>query len=144
MQKIKTLAKLDIEQLPDGLKIILPDIPPSLNVYLRWHWAKRIKYLNCWAEQLGWQVMTQKIKPLEQVKAKYVFYFPKNRIRDLDNLNVKVCADLLKKAGIITDDNSNIIVHEERVIAIDRERPRVEIILTTVNPQNSQEEAGRR
>ena len=79
-------------------KLFLPQVPPSLK--------KRIAY---------------------PVTLKCVYYMPTKRLVDLTNLLAASC-DILVKAGVLADDNSNIVVsHDGSRVLYDKENPRVEI-----------------
>lgn len=60
-----------------------------------------------------------------------VFYMPTHRRVDLVNLQ-EACLDVLVKAGIIEDDNCNIVATMDgSAVRYDKKNPRTEIIITT-------------
>lgn len=87
------------------------------------------KNVQAWKTNVAWQ-----LKPIEsvegQVRIDMIFYNKDNRRRDLDNMATSVL-DALKNAGTIEDDNC-FVVRElcAKFGGVDRNRPRVEIVLT--------------
>jgi len=67
------------------------------------------------------------------VNMKCVYYRQTHRKVDLGNLLSASC-DILVKAGVIADDNSNIVVgHDESRVLYDKNNPRVEITLSRID-----------
>ena len=63
-----------------------------------------------------------------------MYYMPTKRRVDLVNLLDGTC-DILKDCGVVLDDNSGIIVaHDGSRVMYDKQRPRVEIDITEVEP----------
>lgn len=64
------------------------------------------------------------------IKLKITWYEP-NKRRDLDNIvfATKFIQDALVKAGILENDSQRYIVCLEHTVKIDRENPRVEVII---------------
>lgn len=118
-------------QRADGIiMILMPEIPPSQNVYLRWHWAKRKKYLDELSlafSQL--RLSLRGYKPFQKAEVKISYYFKDRRIRDIDNYNGKFILDALKKANFITDDNSEVLSLPEPKLLLSKEFPRTEIMI---------------
>lgn len=75
-------------------------------------------------------------KPINTpVNVKCVFYREKNILCDLTNLLAAIC-DILVYYRIIDDDNFHIIVsHDGSRVYIDKENPRTEITIETVENQ---------
>lgn len=70
-------------------------------------------------------------EPLDKpLHIKYLFYMQTKR--KVDTLNLQACADdLLVEAGIIKDDNSNIVKsHDGSRVLYDKQNPRTEIYIT--------------
>ena len=64
------------------------------------------------------------------VNIKYLFYMQTRRKVDLTNLEESL-DDILVDAGVIVDDNSNIVAgHDGSRVLYDKESPRVEIEIT--------------
>jgi len=63
----------------------------------------------------------------------YLFYMPTRRRVDEANL-VNAADDILVKYGVITDDNSKIVVsHDGTRVLYDKENPRTEIYITRLD-----------
>ena len=61
-----------------------------------------------------------------------VYYMPTRRRVDLTNL-LEATDDLLVRAGVLADDNSQIIAaHDGSRVRLDRENPRVEIEIVSM------------
>lgn len=92
------------------MNLIIPELPKSLNELLGMnHWARN-SYKKETSELIGW--LCKGLKPIiKPVKIHYKLTFDKKRKRDLDNYigGTKYFNDALKDAGIIPDDNSEII-----------------------------------
>ncbi len=74
--------------------------------------------------------------PIDRVvNVKCLFYMPTRRVVDLVNL-LEAADDVLVYAGVLEDDNSRIIAgHDGSRVLYDKERPRTEIVITTVDDQ---------
>ena len=69
------------------------------------------------------------------VNVKCLFYMPTRRVVDLTNL-LEAADDVLVYAGVLEDDNSNIVAgHDGSRVLYDKGSPRTEIIITTVDDQ---------
>ena len=67
------------------------------------------------------------------VNAQYRYYMPNARKCDLVNL-IQATNDILVKGGVIADDNYTIVAsHDGSGVWVDKENPRVEIIITEVH-----------
>lgn len=65
----------------------------------------------------------------EPVNVQMVFYMPTKRKCDLVNLQ-EACLDILVKARILEDDNSNIVASMDGSgVEYDKENPRTEIVI---------------
>ena len=80
---------------------------PSPNVYLRWHWAKRARLKKDLAAHM-YSVVPHKPYPAVSLNVTRVCT---RRITDVDNeaFIVKPLLDAMVSAGIIADDNSDIV-----------------------------------
>lgn len=66
------------------------------------------------------------------VNVRCLYYMPTRRAVDLVNLLEATC-DILVKAGILKDDNSNIIIgHDGSRVCYDKKNPRTEIFIESV------------
>ena len=82
-------------------------------------------------EQAAWYFLTPKPEsPLEgPCEVVAVFYMPTARRVDLTNL-LEALDDVLVAAGVLADDNSNILYsHDGSRVFVDRENPRTEIVI---------------
>lgn len=80
-----------------------------------------------------WYLRPRPDKPIDYpVNVKCLFYMPTRRRVDLVNLQECAC-DVLVHAGVLSDDNANIVVTMDgsRVLW-DRERPRTEIEIAEI------------
>lgn len=71
------------------------------------------------------------------VNVRCVYYMPTRRRVDLTNL-LEATDDLLVRAGVLADDNSQIVAaHDGSRVRLDRENPRVEIEIVSMNPMDN-------
>lgn len=69
------------------------------------------------------------------VNVQCVFYMPTRRRVDLTNLLESIC-DVLVHAGVVEDDNCKIIAtHDGSRCEYDKHRPRTEIVITRIGPE---------
>jgi|LGOV01.1.fsa_nt_gb Holliday junction resolvase RusA-like endonuclease len=111
------------------IKIIIPRIPISLNVFLRMHWTKRKIENDLWKKEILVYSRQHKIKPIKgQVKITLRYFFPDKRLRDYDNYcgAAKPILDALKR-HVIEEDNSRIVTSLTLKFDYDKENPRTEI-----------------
>lgn len=111
------------------MKIVIPQIPPSLNKFAgrknEWEYREQKKY---WKDLIC--VSTKRPKePIEKARVTITYFFPTRIRRDPDNYNGKFIMDGLTAAGIIKDDSFSCI---ELVLkgAYDKAKPRTEIEVT--------------
>ena len=73
-------------------------------------------------------------KPWEKVEAQETYYFKTNRRRDIRNAEAlcKAYYDGFVEAGLMADDNHNILTHLPTKLDVDKDNPRVEIVLTRI------------
>lgn len=73
------------------------------------------------------------VEPIaHRVNMKCEYYMPTKRRVDLANL-ISASCDILVKAKVILDDNSNIVVgHDGSRVYYDKENPRAEITITNM------------
>lgn len=79
--------------------------------------------------------------PIEQpVEVVYHFYMKTKRVVDMVNL-IQSANDILAEAQILQDDNSKIIVsHDGTRVLYDKERPRTEILIKTLEGDANERE----
>ena|SRR3990167_2275354 len=94
------------------MQLILDIVPPSLNkLFAMNHWS-RGKLKKEIESLIYYECKKQKIKKIEgPLCLSFVLTFKKKRIRDIDNYTAgtKFLTDGLRYAGIISDDNSEIV-----------------------------------
>lgn len=74
-----------------------------------------------------WQIRRPREPINRRVNVKCVYYMPTHRRVDLCNLLEATC-DILVKAGVLADDNSNIVAgHDGSRVEYDKGNPRAEI-----------------
>jgi len=125
----KTIAYWDAKHLPNGVWIQMPEIPPSLNVYLRWHYSTRRQYLSRLIDYMTLLAWGFKLPMTPAAMVQIIYYFPDGRRRDKDNYGGKQILDALRYARLIADDNRQVLTLPEPVFEVDKERPRVEIFI---------------
>lgn len=107
------------------------DIKKNVNTGKRFI-TQNDKY-RTWEEAASWKLAAQNGALgaiCEPVNVKEVFYMPTRRRVDLTNLEEAV-DDALVRAGVLIDDNINIVAgHEGSHVKIDKYLPRVEITIT--------------
>ncbi len=84
-------------------------------------------YVKALAHRLGQE-------PWGQAVARLTFFWPDRRRRDIRNAEhaMKAAYDGLIDAGVIQDDNADVLTHELTEFEVDRDNPRVEITVTRV------------
>ena len=115
-------------------RIIIPEIPPSLNVIFNWHWAVRNKEKIRWAAMIYYEINNLKrrnqlpTKIYGKVSIKIIYYFKTKANHDYDNYSGKFIMDGLKNI-IIEDDNQNIVTELTHRFEYSKENPRTEIFI---------------
>lgn len=113
-----------------AMKLTIDRLQKSLNVLLRQHWTKFQK------EQEVFDILVHKEYKErygrlnfkgKRVKVSYTLFFKDRQRRDYSNYSQKMIDDSLVRAGIIDDDNSEVIVEESVRIRYDKGNPRTEV-----------------
>lgn len=91
----------------------VPRVAPSLNVWMRWHWARRERERQAFQWDLM-AVLNEKgnrcPRGLERVRIRAVIACPVERRRDKDNFGAvlaKWVQDQLVRSGVIPDDTAD-------------------------------------
>ena len=120
----------------EKIKIIIPQIPPSLNKYAGrknvWEYRQDKQY---WKEQVCLHSKRPKA-PYEKAIVIITYFFGSKRRHDPDNYNGKMLLDGLTEAGIIIDDSFDCIGLTIKG-GYDKENPRTEIqVIETIRREN--------
>ncbi|MDH3719353.1 MAG: hypothetical protein OES79_14635 [Planctomycetota bacterium] len=123
------------------MTITLPLPPKGLSPNDRMHWAWKaaaVKKYRSWSAavtrtEIACSLETCLEIPWKAAKVQPVFYFKDRRRRDRDNLaaSLKAAYDGLVDAGLLVDDEGLVPLPPE--IGVDKDNPRVELILTRIN-----------
>lgn len=120
----------DAKKTPNGIWIQIPFVPPSLNVWKNWHWAKQQRYKKDLTADLARLAMAMVLPCYHRASVDITYYFKTNRRRDpQDNYAPKFLMDALVGAGILDDDNGELVKVKTPEIMVDRERPRTEVFI---------------
>lgn len=94
-------------KIEGGCKIIVPGVPPSLNRWARLNSYEQNETKRDWEHIVGYasRGAPKFIKPTIRI----TYFFSTNRRRDKDNYAPKFIMDGLVKAGVIIDDNTNVV-----------------------------------
>lgn len=114
------------------MKLIIKTIPPTINKYIgrtnHWEYQKDKKEIS---ESI--RLQTIGINPrYKQCKMKVTYYFKDKRRHDPGNYD-KMLLDGLVEAGIIKDDNYDVIKEYTTIGNYDKNNPRVEIEISEVS-----------
>ena len=114
------------------LKIVIPELPPSLNELLRMHYRGRMLERDKWVWLVAGHTSRQ-AEPFQRARVKITYYFPDKRRRDPDNYagGAKNIMDAIVARGLLADDSFQYV---ELTVAgeVDREHPRTEIEITEI------------
>lgn len=123
-------ATWDARAEPGRIWISIPELPPSLNEWSRRHWTVRAEAVETLTDELAKLRMAFRIPKVELPRVQLVYYFATRRHRDPDNYAGKFLLDGLRHAGIIADDNAEVLQLPQPEFKVDWERPRTEILIT--------------
>ena len=111
--------------------LVIPGPPPvSLNVQERLHWAQRQR-IRCWWAEQAWLTWLEAGRPkFTRPAVQFRLYYRDARRRDPDNV-IASCKPILDglKGRAFSDDHSGVVTLLPPVIGVDRERPRVEVVI---------------
>lgn len=94
--------------------------------------AQNAKY-KLYEQEAGWFLKRPSSPISSPVNVKCLFYRDSNRRCDLTNL-LEAIDDILVHYGILEDDNFHIIhSHDGSRVYIDKERPRIEIVIEDIS-----------
>lgn len=102
------------------------------SLYSSPHWSVRSKL----AKEVHWQVFAacreQKIKPVKVCKLIITAFFKGKRKHDNSNICEKLLEDGLVAAGIISDDNSDVVTQITKRIVKNSNQDKIEIVIEEV------------
>lgn len=124
------LVQWDAKTLPGGIWLQVPFVPPSLNVWKNWHWAKQHKYKQDLYQAVRLLALAAKLPKYERAVVQIIYYHRTERRRDpTDNWAPKFLMDALVAGGLLVDDNGELVDVESAVMELDRDRPRTEVFI---------------
>ncbi|HBX22645.1 MAG TPA: hypothetical protein DEF34_03255 [Desulfotomaculum sp.] len=120
----------DARLIPGGVWLQIPHVPPSLNVWKKWHWSKEQEYKQELTDAIRGLVMAMRLPWYRLATVQVIIYFSVRRIRDpADNFAPKQLMDALVQGGILEDDRGDWVQVMVTKLEIDRERPRTEVFI---------------
>ena len=129
-RKMYRTAECDARIEPDGsVWLSIPGEPVSLNRWTRQHWAKTRKMLLKMTAEMQALATSHRLPRFERGEVRVVYYFRTNRRRDQDNYTPKQLLDAMRKAGILADDNADVLRLLPVEFQVDKERPRTEVFV---------------
>lgn len=106
--------------------------PPTLNQIKNMHWGTRRRLKELWQQEVALAAVRAGRPKFDKAEVQIVLYYDKARRRDQDNLMGsvgKMLLDGLRYAGVIPEDDLSTVVLPAIKVEIDRDNPRVEILL---------------
>lgn len=120
----------DAKTFPGGIWLQVPFVPPSLNEWKNWHWAKQGKYKKDLYQAVRLLVLAAKLPKYERATVQIIYYHATNRRRDpVDNWAPKFLMDALVSGGILVDDCGDLVDVQPVGMEVDPGRPRTEIFV---------------
>lgn len=120
----------DAKIIPGGVWLQTPEVVPSLNVWKNWHWAKQGRYKQELKDAITLLALAIKMPKFERTTVQIIYYHGTRRRRDpADNYAPKFLMDALVAAGILADDNGELVKVPPVGMEYDRERPRTEVFI---------------
>ncbi|MCM1567079.1 MAG: hypothetical protein NC238_14310 [Dehalobacter sp.] len=120
----------DAKTFPGGIWLQVPFVPPSLNEWKNWHWAKQGRYKKDLINAVSMLALAWRLPKFENATVQFVYYHRTNRRRDpADNYTPKFLMDALVKGGILVDDNGDLVNVPPVDMKLDPERPRTEVFV---------------
>ena len=107
-------------------KIIVTELHPSINVWKNWHYMRYNKEKQRWMTMI-WALTRGTSRIEGKVDVTVTYYFKTKARHDIDNYTPKMIMDGLVEAGIIQDDNSDVVVSLTVKLLYDKANPRTEI-----------------
>jgi len=120
---------------------------PSLNTFLRIHWAERKRIKDEFTHCVWALANESRIPPMKCICISATLYHSTKRKRDLDNFEAtlkKVTQDSLVRIGLIPDDTPEHVSWGEIVFGIDKDSPRIELVITPCRSCHAKEHEAQR
>lgn len=126
-------AVWNVRKLPDGILFIIPENMVSINVWKnKWHWTKQRDYQKRLTEEIKKLALMVRRPTMERARVEVTHYFRVRRTRDKDNQVPKFILDALRYAGVIAEDNADVLELPEPVFKIDKTAWRTEIYIREI------------
>ncbi len=111
--------------------VILPLPSPALSPNARVHWGVKAAAVKSYREVAWAHALREMLgePPMDKATINPVFYWPDRRRRDDDNAvaSLKAARDGLADGGVVRNDADFVMAEAE--FHVDRENPRVELII---------------
>ena len=124
---VQTEANWQAKPIKGGMLLIIPENMPSLNVWKNWPYFKQHEYKTKLTFGISMITMNFRNKVANKARVEISHYHRVERCRDSDNYTPKFILDALKMAGLIEDDNHNVLDLPEPSFHIDRKNFRTEV-----------------
>ena|GEM_PF-1961807 len=124
-----TKASWDAKKIPGGVKLIIPENMPSLNQWKNWHWGKQDRYKKMLAQALAMLARLAGSPQFAKASVQVIHFHRVLRRRDEDNLAPKFLLDALCQAGMLVDDNKDLLTLLPAKFETDRTAWRTEVYL---------------
>jgi hypothetical protein len=124
------VVQWDAKTFTGGIWLQVPFVPPSLNEWKNWHWAKQGKYKKDMVSAVRMLSLACRLPQYEHATVQIIYYHRTNRRRDpADNWAPKFLMDALVQGGILVDDNGDLVDVQPVDMKLDPERPRTEVFI---------------
>ena len=132
-REVQTRTEGPAELAVDRVTITLPLPPPELHAHAKGHWRAKAEPTKACRAQARELVESHCPRPFrwESARISMRFFWPTNQRRDTLNAaqSCKAYVDGLVDAGLVTDDAWQVLDIGGLSSAMDRENPRVEIVV---------------
>lgn len=122
-------ASWDAQKIPGGVKLIIPENMPSLNQWKNWHWGKQGRYKKMLTQALAMLTRLAGSPRFVKASVQVIHFHRVHRRRDEDNLTPKFLLDALCQAGMLLDDNVELLTLLPAKFEIDSTDWRTEVYL---------------
>lgn len=118
------------------IKLIIPQVPLSINQTRTMHWSKLRKIKDMWEEEIWFFIGENGIGtkyPFKKAHISIKIFFKTNAKRDADNYPCKEVIDAIKNNGLIIDDNYDVIGKVDiDITGRDKKHPHTEITIKEI------------